>query len=66
MTAVFKRITDLKIELRLTWNDIARDAGIKMSTWMTGLPTSNPSDSELKKIAPVLGTTYQWLKYGKK
>lgn len=53
-----------KIESRLEWNEIAAKAGIKVSSWMTGIPTSNPSDDEIRKIAPVLGTTYGWLKYG--
>lgn len=54
-----------KIESRLEWNEIAARAGIKVSSWMTGIPTSNPSDDEIRKIAPVLDTTYGWLKYGK-
>lgn len=54
-----------KIESRLEWNGIAAKAGIKISSWMTGIPTSNPSDDDIRKIAPVLGTTYEWLKYGK-
>lgn len=66
MTLVFKRIREKKMELKLTWEEIAKAAGIKMASWMTGLPTSSPSDSDLRKIAPVLGTTYKWLKYGDK
>lgn len=65
MTEIFRRIMQKKIESRLGWNEIAAKAGIKISSWMTGIPTSNPSDDDIRKIAPVLGTTYEWLKYGK-
>lgn len=54
-----------KIESRLEWNEIASKGGIKISSWMTGIPTSNPTDDDIRKIAPVLGTTFEWLKYGK-
>ena len=53
-----------KIESRLTWDEIAKKAGIKVSSWMTGVPTYSPSDDDLRKIAPVLGTTYEYLKAG--
>ena len=65
MTELFRRIMQKKIESRLEWNEIASNGGIKISSWMTGIPTSNPSDDDIRKIAPVLGTTYEWLKYGK-
>lgn len=65
MTKVFKRIRSRKITLHLTWEEIAQKSGIKMASWMTGLPTSSPTDEELRKMAPVLETTYEWLKYGK-
>lgn len=65
MTPVFKRIRELKMQMHISWDELAKAAGIPMSSWMTGLPTSTPSDLELKKLAPVLGTTYKWLKYGK-
>lgn len=66
MTKVFKRIRERKVALGLSWEEIAQQAGIKMASWMTGLPTSSPTDAELKKLAPVLKTTYSWLKYGDK
>ena len=53
-----------KIYVQKSWNEIAHEAGIKISSWMTGIPTSNPTDEDLRKIAPVLNTTYEWLKYG--
>lgn len=65
MTKVYKRILKCKKEVGLTWDEIAAQAGIPVRSWMTGLPTSNPTDEELRKIAPVLNTTYEYLKYGK-
>lgn len=65
-TAMYKRILDCKKAVGLTWDEIAREAGIKLASWMTGLPTSSPTDQDLMKMAPVLKTTYQWLKYGRK
>ena len=64
MTKVFKRILQKKEEVRLTWDEIAEKAGIQIASWMTGIPTSTPTDEELKKLAPVLNTTYEWLKNG--
>ncbi|MBC6720325.1 helix-turn-helix transcriptional regulator [Treponema sp. Marseille-Q4130] len=65
MTQEFKRILKLKESLGLTWNEIAKRAGIPVSSWMTGVPTSTPSDDEMRKLAPVLETTYEYLKNGK-
>jgi len=65
MTQEFKRILKLKEALGLTWNEIAKRAGIPVSSWMTGVPTSTPSDDEMRKLAPVLETTYEYLKNGK-
>ena len=65
-TAMYKRILDCKKACGLTWDEIAREAGIKLASWMTGLPTSSPTDQDLMKMAPVLQTTYTWLKYGRK
>lgn len=65
MTELFKRIFEKKKEAELTWDEIAKKAQIRLGTWMTGLPTSKPTDEELKKLAPVLGTTYEYLKNGK-
>lgn len=64
MTPVFKRIMKKKVESELTWDEIAREAHIGLSSWMTGIPSSKPTDEELKKIAPVLNTTFEYLKYG--
>lgn len=64
MTEVYKRVLMKKAAKGLTWTELAREAGIPTATWMTGLPTSTPSDDELYKIAPVLDTTFEYLKYG--
>lgn len=65
MTPVYKRILEKKKETKLTWDEIAKAAQIRLGSWMTGLPTSKPTDEELKRLAPVLNTTYEYLKYGK-
>jgi transcriptional regulator with XRE-family HTH domain len=65
MTKIFKRILKLKKKSGLTWAEIAELAGIPLKSWMTGLPTTEPTDEELKKLAPVFGVTYEYLKYGK-
>lgn len=65
MTPVFKRIMERKKAVGFTWDEIAKAAHIRLGSWMTGLPTSKPTDEELKKLAPVLETTYEWLKNGK-
>lgn len=65
MTDLFKRIFAKKKEAKMTWDEIAKTAHIRLGTWMTGLPTSKPNDEELKRLAPLLHTTYEYLKYGK-
>lgn len=64
MTQIYRRILQKKIESGLEWDDIASKAHIRVASWMTGLPTSSPTDAELQAIAPVLNTTYEWLKNG--
>jgi transcriptional regulator with XRE-family HTH domain len=65
MTPMYKRILAKKKESGLTWDEIAHKAQIRLASWMTGLPTSKPTDEELKKHAPVLNTTFEYLKDGK-
>lgn len=65
MTKMYRRILQKKNEAGLTWDELAEKSGIKVRSWMTGLPTSKPTDEELRKMAPVLNTTYEYLKYGK-
>jgi hypothetical protein len=64
MNNVFKRVMKKKVESGKTWDEIAKEAKIRIGSWMTGIPTSKPTDKELRAIAPVLKTTYEWLKYG--
>lgn len=65
MTEVFNRIMNKKNESKMSWNEIAKTAHIRLGSWMTGVPYCSPTDEELKKLAPVLNTTYEYLKYGK-
>ena len=65
MTPLFKRILEKKKEAGLTWDEICKKAHIRLGSRMTGLPTSKPTDEELKKLAPVLNTSYEYLKNGK-
>jgi len=64
-SSVERRVFEKKAETEKTWDEIAKEAHIPLRSWMTGLPISHPTDAELKKLAPVLNTTYKWLKYGK-
>lgn len=65
-TNVYRRINEKRIEAGLTWNQLAALAGIKVKSWMTGLPTSHPTEAEVHKIAdvPQMNTTYEYLRYG--
>ena len=65
MTKVFKRIMEKKIASKLSWDEIAKRAGVPLASWMCGVSFDEPTDEELRKIAPVLNTTYEYLKYGK-
>ncbi len=64
MTPLYKRILEKKKESGYTWDEIAHKAQIRLGTWMTGLPTSKPTDEELQKLASVLNTTFEYLKNG--
>lgn len=63
-SAIYKRINKLRKKYGLTWTDLANMADIPVSSWMTGLPAFEPTDEELEKMAPVLGVTFNYLKYG--
>lgn len=63
-SSVYKRINTRRKDVGLTWNQLARQAGIKVGTWMTGLPISHPTEEEVRKIAPVVNSTYVYLRYG--
>jgi len=60
----FYRLLKKKQEAHLTWDEIAKKAHVKLASWMTGTPGTKPSEDDLRKIAPVLNTTYEWLKHG--
>lgn len=65
-TNVYRRINEKRQEAGLTWNQLAALAGIKVKSWMTGLPTSHPTEAEVHAIAdvPQMNTTYEYLRYG--
>ena len=62
---VFKRILEKKVKAGLEWDEIAKLAKIRVKSWMCGVSYNSPTDEELQKLAPVLNTTYEYLKYGK-
>lgn len=64
MTLMYKRILQKKKEAGLTWDEVAHKAHIRLGSWMTGLPTSKPTDEELERLAVVLNTTFEYLKDG--
>lgn len=66
MSKVYKRVLKKKTEAKLTWDELAAKAGIPVATWMTGVPYAQPTDDDLRAIAPVLNTTFEYLKYGTK
>lgn len=61
---VFLRIMKKKHEVKKSWDEIIKEANIPLKSWMVGIPYSSPTDKELKALAPVLNTTYEWLKNG--
>lgn len=64
--SVYKRVNAKRKEAKLTWRELAIKAGIRVGTWMIGLPTTHPTEEELHKIAGVaeMDTTYVYLRYG--
>ena len=62
--SVYKRINAKRKEAGLSWNQLAKQAGIKVSSWMTGLPYCHPSEEDVRKIAPVVNTIYEYLRFG--
>jgi hypothetical protein len=64
MYDVFLRIMKKKHEAGKTWDEIIKEAKIPLRSWMVGIPCSSPTEKELKALAPVLNTTYEWLKNG--
>lgn len=64
MNPIFKRLLKLKKESGLTWDEISTKAHIKQASWMTGIPTSTPSDEDIEKLAELFHSTFKWIKYG--
>ena len=62
---ILRRILDKKIESGKTWDEIHREGEIPLASWMAGTPGTKPSDDDLKKLAKVFNTTYEYLKYGR-
>ena len=56
-----KNILKAKKEACITWDEAAARAGIPVSSWMTGVPYALPTEVEVRKLAPVLNTTYEAL-----
>ena len=63
---IFRRVLEKKIESGLTWDQVHTKTGIPLASWMTGTPGTKISDGDLKRLAPVFNTTYEYLKYGRK
>lgn len=56
-----------KYNKKLPWSSIAKDAGLKLGSWMVDAGSCNrkpPKEEEIRKIADVLDTSYEWLLYG--
>jgi hypothetical protein len=49
-----------------TWNKVCRGIPISLKTWMSGLPTEQPTKLEILKIAKFIGADYNYLMYGDK
>lgn len=65
MNAIYIRVNKKRNEAKLSWDELATKAGIPVASWMTGISSYKAKDDELRKIAPVLNTTFEYLKYGK-
>lgn len=56
-----------KYNKKLPWNNLAKDAGLSLSSWMSDAGSCKrnpPTEEEVRKIADALGTSYEWLLYG--
>ena len=63
-TSVYLRCEEVRQETGLSWSKFAKKAGLPLRSWMTGVPTTNPTDAELQAIATTYGVNFEWLKYG--
>ena len=56
-----------KYNKKLPWNSLAKDAGLRLGSWMVDAGSCNrnpPTEEEVRKIADVLNVSYEWLLYG--
>ena len=63
-TGIYKRCDEVRMDNNLTWSQFAKRAGLKLKSWMIGIPTTNPTDAELQAIAATYGVCFDWLKFG--
>lgn len=63
-TPLFLRILEAKTERGLLWDELARKAKIRLSSWMVGSSACQPTDDEVRRIADALGLPFERLKYG--
>ena len=69
-TAFYKRVEQKgreKYDGKLPWRYLAKDANIKVATWMMDARSCtmcNPSKEDIRKVAEVLEVSYEWLLYG--
>lgn len=61
MNDICKRILQKKTENKMTWDELCKKAKIGLASWMCGMD-GTPTESEIKKIAKVLGTSARWIK----
>lgn len=61
MNKIVLNISRIKTARKLTWQELAIKAGIKMRSWMAG-GRDSPSEDELIKIAKALDVTVDELK----
>jgi len=48
-----------------TWDKVCRGIPIPMKTWMSGIPTEQPTEKEIELIAKFLNVSYDYLMYGR-
>lgn len=63
--AVCNRIDEKRIEAGLTWNELSKRSRVPVSMWMMGLTfLTHPTEDEIRRIAPVVNSTYAYLRFG--
>ena len=64
MNEVIRRILQLKVQSKKSWDEIVRTTKIRLATWMIGKPIGGPTDDEIHRLADYFNVSYKWLKYG--